>query len=204
MQLPQTSHQCSSPPTVETLNLKPFSLTHVMYEKDDVLGLLFAASTLLPLAMLVSYVTLIVETRRKTVGFMFAGQLLNEGVNAVVKRIVKEPRPSTLVTSFGKYGMPSSHSQFMWYFAGFSLLYLAKHKPITMQYVGLYLCIISACVVVSVSRVYLLYHTTRQVGVGAMVGWLFGLGWYFLGASLSLYPSRRITVSGPKSKKKTE
>jgi dolichyldiphosphatase len=143
---------------------------------------------------------------------MFAGQLGCEALNFVLKRIIKEERPKgknccspyynpilqragadvvqcVSTEMFGKgYGMPSSHAQFMTYFAIYLTLFLAfRHSPF---YAGSYpysdfllrtaltvgLC--ASAVAVSASRVYLSYHTPRQVLAGSGVGFICACGWF--------------------------
>lgn len=143
---------------------------------------------------------------------MFAGQLGCEALNFVLKRIIKEERPkgkyfmllylTCMLRSavanvvkcmstemFGKgYGMPSSHAQFMTYFAIYMSLFLVfRHSP---SYAGSYpysdfllraaltvgLC--ASAVAVSASRVYLSYHTPRQVLAGSAVGLVCACGWF--------------------------
>lgn len=145
---------------------------------------------------------------------MFAGQLGCEALNFVLKRLIKEERPKgeydwsqfslplsspymagadkgqcMFTEMFGKgYGMPSSHAQFMTYFAVYLTLFLVfRHSPI---YAGSYpysdfllraaltvgLC--ASAVAVSASRVYLSYHTPRQVLAGSAAGVVCACGWF--------------------------
>lgn len=92
---------------------------------------------------------------------------------------------------FGKgYGMPSSHAQFMTFFAVYLTLFLAfRHTP---AYAGPYpycgfllrvavtvgLC--ATAVGVAASRIYLNYHTPRQVLAGCGAGFVFACGWFVL------------------------
>ncbi|KAI8381063.1 uncharacterized protein BYT42DRAFT_290732 [Radiomyces spectabilis] len=67
------------------------------------------------------------------------------------------------------YGMPSSHAQFIWYFATYGILYLYTHM--TLEH-GAWksvatLAIFTLALLVSFSRIYLGYHTVYQVQVGA-------------------------------------
>lgn len=94
-----------------------------------------------------------------------------------------------LTEMFGKgYGMPSSHAQFMTYFAVYMSLFLAfRHSP---SYAGSYpysdfllrsALIVGLCasaVAVSASRVYLSYHTPQQVLAGSAAGFLCACGWF--------------------------
>ncbi|KAK0141306.1 Dolichyldiphosphatase 1 [Merluccius polli] len=119
--------QCSAPPQWRSI-----SLTHVEFPKGDLPGQVLAYISLLPIAVLVGFVTLIVFKRELHTISFFGGLILNEGVNWLLKHIVKEPRPcagahTTLNTD---YGMPSSHSQLIWFFVVyfFLFLYLRMHQ----------------------------------------------------------------------------
>ncbi|KAG0642414.1 hypothetical protein HOY80DRAFT_881714 [Tuber brumale] len=95
--------------------LASLSFSHVYYNPDDPLSLLCAWLALLPQALGVSYATLVIAQREIEVLLMFAGQLSCEAVNWAFKRYFKQGRPKQM---YGKgYGMPSSHAQFMAFFA---------------------------------------------------------------------------------------
>lgn len=90
---------------------------------------------------------------------------------------------------FGKgYGMPSSHAQFVAFFAvSLSLFLLLRHVPkhsnsssaSTMLERMLLSGLSCVCAsLVAASRVYLNYHTPRQVLVGVAAGTLFALFWF--------------------------
>ncbi|CAG8537247.1 2686_t:CDS:2 [Paraglomus brasilianum] len=92
--------------------------------------------------------------RREIVAInMFIGQLTCELTNAILKRIIREQRPTDKLGD--GYGMPSSHAQFVGYFAVFSILHLY-------------------------TRVYLNYHTPTQVIVGYVIGSIFAACWFVL------------------------
>lgn len=87
------------------------------------------------------------------------------------------------------YGMPSSHAQFVAYFSCYATLFLLfRHQPdftSTPNAVTLFQRIFLsflACIgasAVAISRLYLNYHTTRQVAVGFAAGILFSIAWFF-------------------------
>ncbi|KAI9375860.1 phosphatidic acid phosphatase type 2/haloperoxidase [Aspergillus egyptiacus] len=162
--------------------LASLSLTHVHYNPDDPLSLLSAWLALVPQALCVVYVTLIWASREVEVGLMFAGQLACEALNFALKRIIKEERPKQM---FGKgYGMPSSHAQFVAFFAVYMCLFLIfRHSPGPTSRGPLFGVINSfgiclGAIAVAVSRIYLTYHTTRQVLAGWLVGVGFALVWF--------------------------
>ncbi len=72
---------------------KSFHLTHVQYVEGDNKGKLLALMTLSPLAIIVTYLTLIVFKRDWTSLIGFLGQVSNEGLNFILKKSIKEPRP---------------------------------------------------------------------------------------------------------------
>jgi membrane-associated phospholipid phosphatase len=82
------------------------------------------------------------------------------------------------------FGMPSGHSQQVWFFFGFLLLYLIKQlndeddkddKKYKKIFIGvvitIFLCI---SIFISVSRVYVGCHTIQQVIIGGLFGFMFG------------------------------
>lgn len=122
-----------------TPNLKTLSLTLVQYVPGDKLGHLLAYITLTPLAVLVSYASIILSRREVAVLMMLLGQLACEALNFVLKNIFQQPRPtgnyfylpsqhnSNPVNEdfLGKgYGMPSSHSQFVGFTSIYAILYI--------------------------------------------------------------------------------
>ena len=86
------------------------------------------------------------------------------------------------------YGMPSSHSQFVTFFSlSLSLFLLLRHVPdkstnqspaTHSQRIALSLLACSGAGLVAASRVYLNYHTPKQVLAGCAAGMLFGVWWF--------------------------
>lgn len=98
--------------------------------------------------------------------------------------------------------MPSSHSQFIWYFAVYGTLYLMKnisfHQSIWKVLISNLMLLLA--ILVSISRwiitllkldcifiywlvcyrVYLGYHTLNQVIAGSCIGTCFGICWFAL------------------------
>ncbi|KAF9959340.1 hypothetical protein BGZ70_008873 [Mortierella alpina] len=104
--------------------LTSLSLTHVQYVGTDIYSKIFAHLTLSPLAITCGYVAVVLTTRDLTPLLMLVGQLLNECTNAVLKRLVKQARPTEYLGD--GYGMPSSHSQFMAYFATYMVILMYR------------------------------------------------------------------------------
>jgi dolichyldiphosphatase len=73
---------------------------------------------------------LIYTTREIELFLLLAGQLACEALNFALKRLIKEDRPQ-LIRELGKgYGMPSSHSQFVGFWAVYVVLFLwLRLKP---------------------------------------------------------------------------
>ena len=118
---------------------------------------------------------------------MFAGQMACELFNLALKRILKEERPKQM---HGRgYGMPSSHAQFVAFFSTSLALFLlfrhvpkaptASHTPLSMlERVGLSVAAMVGAGLVACSRIYLNYHTEKQVLVGCLAGVVSALGWF--------------------------
>ncbi|TPX09653.1 uncharacterized protein E0L32_009126 [Thyridium curvatum] len=111
--------------------LASLSLTHVYYDPSDPVSYLCAWLALVPQALCIVYATLIWSSREAEVALMFAGQLACEAANFALKRLIKEERPAhRAALSHKGYGMPSSHAQFVAFWAvALALFLLARHKP---------------------------------------------------------------------------
>jgi len=157
-------------------------LTHVLYDANSKASLVLALVTLSPILLMASYAALAVTTRDILIINMWAGQVACEAFNWILKRMIKEERPAHTV---GKgYGFPSSHSQYMTYFATFLILHLYfRHRFATTGYwivdklwrIALYLALILWAGSVCYSRLFLTYHTPNQILWGAGVGVCFGI-----------------------------
>jgi len=120
---------------------------------------------------------------------MFGGQMACEALNFALKRILKEERPKQM---HGKgYGMPSSHAQFVAFFSLSLTLFLLfrhvpkkptpSHTPLTMvSRVLLSGLALASAGLVAWSRIYLNYHTEKQVMVGCLAGTLSALSWFII------------------------
>ncbi|KAJ5362453.1 hypothetical protein N7541_003297 [Penicillium brevicompactum] len=168
--------------------LASLSLTHVHYNPDDQLSFASAWLALIPQALCVSYATLIWSTREVEVILMFVGQMACEGLNFILKRVIKEERPKEM---FGKgYGMPSSHAQFMTFFSVYLTFFLlfrhskasASSYPnvaVLLRFLVMFaLCLGAAGV--AASRIYLNYHTPKQVLAGCAAGFTCACGWFLI------------------------
>ena len=189
--------------------LASLSLTHVHYNPADPFSLASAHLALVPQALVITYTALLWSTREVEILLMFTGQMACEAFNWLLKRYIKEERPTRkrqkscrsasisaeymVVEMHGKgYGMPSSHAQFVAFFSVFlTLLLLVRHNPhhpnatSTMhsptpywQRLALSLVSLASAAAVAASRIYLNYHTERQVLVGCVTGALCAVAWF--------------------------
>jgi len=171
--------------------LASLSVTHVYYDPHDNLSLLCAYLALLPQALCVVYATLTLTTREAEIVLTFAGQLACEALNFCLKRLIKEERPARI---HGKgYGMPSSHAQFVAFWSISVTLFLlvrytppkvmgrggATHRPWSLTE-RLMVCAagLGMAAVTAWSRVYLGYHSPRQVVWGSAAGAIFAAVWF--------------------------
>ena len=74
--------------------LASLSLTHVRYNPEDPISWISAHLALAPQALVISYVSLIYATREMEILLMFAGQMGCEALNWLLKRYIKEERPT--------------------------------------------------------------------------------------------------------------
>jgi dolichyldiphosphatase len=135
------------------------------------------------------YATLIWSTREIEILLMFGGQMACEALNFALKRILKEERPKQM---HGKgYGMPSSHAQFVAFFSlSLTLFLLFRHVPkkptpshTPLSLVARFLLsglALANAGLVSWSRIYLSYHTPKQVLVGTLAGATTALLWFLV------------------------
>ncbi|CAD7089451.1 unnamed protein product [Hermetia illucens] len=170
------------------LEWRPITLTLVEYPKGDLLGFLLAWASLSPLAIMAGFVALILFRRDLHTITFFCGTLINEALNQVLKHLIREPRPIERANLYTEYGMPSSHSQFAWFFATYVTLFVLirlhhmnNNAPLERAVRLLVLIVVwILAAMVCCSRIYLRYHTWSQVLTGAFVGTLAGAFWFIL------------------------
>ncbi|KAM0713975.1 hypothetical protein Q7P37_010938 [Cladosporium fusiforme] len=177
--------------TMDGPPLASLSLTHVHYDPTSRVSHACAFLALVPQALCIAYATFIYSSREIEILIMFAGQMACEGLNWVLKRYIREDRPAQML---GKgYGMPSSHAQFVAFFAVYLGLWVVvrhdpwkenaskTHVPTPMwQRVALALAAMTGAVAVAQSRIHLNYHTPRQVYIGFAVGSLCAVAWFIV------------------------
>ena len=103
---------------------KLLSLTAVVYREGDRLGQALALASMLPIFLIVSYLTTIAVRRELHTCAILFGQLLNEALNLALKKQIRQPRPEGAPSD--DFGMPSSHSQFMGFFAAYIVLFASS------------------------------------------------------------------------------
>lgn len=77
--------------------LASLSLTHVSYNPSDPFSHLSAYLALVPQALVISYAALIWSTREIEILLMFTGQMGCEAFNWLLKRYIKEERPTRML-----------------------------------------------------------------------------------------------------------
>ena len=173
----------------DPIGWKPFSLTFVEYREGDVIGLALAASSLIPLFIVVSALTTVFIRRDLHSIAFFVGLSLNYVSNACLKFYMAEERPRVISgrSHFNRYGMPSTHAQFMAYVAAYQCLFVLlrlSHKGGSLlEWLWKFTwCAgnIAVALAVIFGRVYLYYHTVEQVVYGAAFGSLYALAWFAL------------------------
>jgi dolichyldiphosphatase len=94
------------------------------------------------------------------------------------------------------YGMPSSHAQFAFFFATYAGMFLtSRHQPskttttpttlkqrATIAGFGMF-----CAAAIAASRVYLNYHTKKQVLVGCVLGSVFAVAWFSITEELRFF-----------------
>jgi hypothetical protein len=71
----------------------PLDFTHVVYNVEDPLSLVFAMISLVPQVLVIVYATLIFSRREAETIMMFGGQVACELINAYLKTVLKQERP---------------------------------------------------------------------------------------------------------------
>ncbi|XP_032690097.1 dolichyldiphosphatase 1-like isoform X2 [Odontomachus brunneus] len=168
----------------DKLEWVPLSLTLVEYPQGDLFGKFLAVISLVPFAIIAGFLALILFRRDLHTIVFFSGVLFNDCLNLILKHTICQARPIKRDSLYTEYGMPSTHAQFMWFFAAYVSLFvyirlnynctIAERFWRTIVVVG---CIITA-VLVTYSRVYLLYHSNTQVVWGALIGIAIGIVWF--------------------------
>lgn len=100
--------------------MKAITLTYVRYHRGDPLGLFLAWVSLIPVFISLGGFVSHFLFRREIQGLCFTlGLIISQFLNELVKSSVQESRPDTcaLLEACDSHGWPSSHSQYMFFFA---------------------------------------------------------------------------------------
>jgi membrane-associated phospholipid phosphatase len=109
---------------------------------------------------------------------------VNLGFNTLLKTIIREPRPETQTnynfvdeltttkSAYGQqYGMPSGHTQTLFYSISFAFL-ATKSVPLLISSLGL-------AIITIIQRLKYKKHTVAQLGMGAVFGTIVGTTVFF-------------------------
>lgn len=173
---------------IEKLRWVPLSLTLVEYPEGDFIGKILALTSLLPFMIIVGFLTLILFRRDLHTIAFFAGILINDCINFILKHTICEARPIRRQNVYVEYGMPSTHAQFMWFFTAYIFLFVCirlhyNTRTTTLENFWRLSTIIGSIIVailVTYSRVYLLYHSNSQVLCGTLLGVILGITWFLI------------------------
>jgi len=173
---------------------RTFTLTHVDYPDGDLFAKAMAVLSLSPLVIVVVFVTVFACKRDLHTFFYGLGVILNGLLNYVLKHTIKEARPSPPMGQssgyirdstklFEEYGMPSSHSQFMWFVSTYMTLFVfvrLRHQESTLLKAAWCVACLTLSILVAYGRIYLHYHTWSQVAWGSFIGYAMAMLWFFL------------------------
>ncbi|KAJ7953037.1 lipid phosphate phosphatase epsilon 2, chloroplastic-like [Quillaja saponaria] len=123
------------------------------------------------------FVAVILWRHDAEASWIVTGSIINAILSLALKRILKQERPVSAISS--GHGMPSSHAQGIFYTVVviiFSILEWLGFNTVTVTISGLSLAFGSY---LSWLRVSQQYHTASQVVIGALVGSIFSILWYW-------------------------
>ncbi|KAK6779598.1 hypothetical protein RDI58_021782 [Solanum bulbocastanum] len=165
--------------------LKAVTLTHVRYRKGDPLGHFLAWVSLVPVFISLGGFISHFIFRRELQGMFFAlGLIISQFINEIIKKSVQQARPETcaLLEMCDSHGWPSSHSQYMFFFAVYFTLLTYKKLGLIFrnQLLVAVVLVWPMSVLTMYSRVYLGYHTVAQVFAGAALGAVLGGAWFWI------------------------
>ncbi|XP_010920897.2 lipid phosphate phosphatase gamma [Elaeis guineensis] len=175
-----------SPAAAAASALKAVTLTHVRYRRGDSLGHFLAWVSLIPVFISLGGFVTHFLFRRELQGLCFSlGLLVSQVLNELIKTSVQQSRPDTCAAleMCDSHGWPSSHSQYMFFFAAYCTLLCYKGVVgVASPCSRLFLAFLPwpAAVLTLYSRVYLGYHTVAQVFAGATLGLVLGVGWFWI------------------------
>ena len=142
----------------------------------------------LPLYVLISSLLegIIFQDNRGLV--FFIALCINFVINFILKSILwarnenaKRPSGATDSKCGDKYGNPSGHAQFAWFFAIFWILYILISNTFTNTTANVLSCIslVLIAIIISSGRIIIQCHTLSQVLLGAVIGIIIGIIAFF-------------------------
>ncbi|KAL8200433.1 hypothetical protein R6Q57_011772 [Mikania cordata] len=105
------------------------------------------------------------------------GSVINMMLSVILKKIFKQERPVSRSSS--THGMPSSHAQAIFYTIVFVIFSVVKWQGVNAVAAILSMFVVATGSYFSWLRVSQRNHTTIQVVVGAIVGSVFGVLWFW-------------------------
>ena len=112
------------------MTLKRFDLTCVEYEDGSITSFVLALSQMAPVFIFVGLCTVCIFRRELHLFLFLVGQLADTVLNRILKIVIKQPRPNT--SSMQDYGMPSNHSEFVFFFAAYlALLLIFRYRKVS-------------------------------------------------------------------------
>ncbi|KAM0065588.1 putative phosphatidate phosphatase [Helianthus debilis subsp. tardiflorus] len=165
--------------------LRAITLTHVRYQTGDHIGHFLAWISLIPVFISLGGFVSHFIFRRELQGIFFAfGLLIAQFISDSIKLFVQQARPDTciMLEMCDSHGWPSSHSNYMFFFATyFTLLTYQRYDMILKKQMSFACFVVWPLAVLTMwSRVYLGYHTVGQVCAGASLGMFLGLVWFWV------------------------
>lgn len=110
------------------------------------------------------------------------GSVLNSSLSMILKQILNQQRPISTLRS--DPGMPSSHAQSMFYLAFYMVLSLFDGLGMNIFTMATGAITFICCSYLSWLRVSQQFHTIDQVLVGATLGSICGVAWFWMWHSL--------------------
>ena len=165
---------------MDSMEKKVLEFTYAEYSVDSpITGLFMIMMSFIPLLIPVVVATQVVVLKSRHHFMFFVGLVVSHESAKLLKKIWKQPRPAgAFLTS---YGMPSDHSQFMFFITVYVISAMIATVGLKRRIVlTTSLTFIAVSITVAYSRLYLGVHTIEQVTVGAAIGILLGRGWYVL------------------------
>ncbi|KAK6943762.1 Phosphatidic acid phosphatase type 2/haloperoxidase [Dillenia turbinata] len=163
--------------------LKAVTLTHVRYTRGDHLGHFLAWVSLVPVFISLGGFVSHFIFRRELQGLFFSlGLIISQFINELIKKSVQQARPETcaMLEMCDSHGWPSSHSQYMFFFAVYLTLLSYKIGLLSGKHMWVSGFLAWPLAILTMfSRVYLGYHTVAQVFAGAFLGAVLGGSWYW-------------------------